>query len=66
MEQPKPCEHPRTIQATYGNLHFAAGELVDSLTDAVICLDCGKELEPGEQPELTPAELAEQLSLEEA
>ncbi len=61
-----PCEHKRTVISTTGGYHFNA-EVWDDLEDSIVCLDCGKELYPGVQPDLTPAELADLLSnLEES
>ena len=59
-----PCEHTRTIIETTGGYHFD-GEPWDSLSECVICADCGQVLDPGELPDLTPAELAEQLATTE-
>lgn len=40
-----PCNHSHTVNETTGSVSFVAGEIVDTTTDRVFCLDCFEVVE---------------------
>lgn len=39
------CPHRHTVTHTTGDMSFVAGEVVDTLHDITVCLDCGAHIE---------------------
>jgi hypothetical protein len=48
----KMCNHLRTKVNTSGGMYFSAGEIIDTIQETVICLDCGEEIEPEAEADL--------------
>ena len=47
--QPKqnPYKHPSTLQSTTGFITFAAGEIIETYHDQLICVDSGELISEG-------------------
>lgn len=45
------CEHKTTFIETSGSIYFQGGDVVNTLEDRVICLDCLEEVQPGSVPD---------------
>ena len=38
------CTHTHTVLETTGTISFSGGDMIDTIQDQVVCLDCGKEI----------------------
>lgn len=48
------CQHKHTYKTIRGELYFGNGEIVDTLREVDVCLNCGAVVEVDPEPEPEP------------